>query len=158
MSNYTLKPITETSWILQNEGNRVALIIKTEDELQIVGNKFSKKKFANHTELETFLGSKIEIEKHDDEEIAELGNVKGFPVKHINCVAIEEQDLPIYKRSNTSSILYCAGYYGVKFPNGWVTSYCPKLTTLTENEYIGPFQTKLEMQNSITQKKRQIDI
>ena len=157
MSSYSLKPITETSWILQNEGNRVALVTKNEKELIVIG-KLGKNRFSDIKDLETFLNSKIEIEKHDDEEVAELGNVNGFPVKHVSAVAVEKQNLPVYKKTATSNIFYSAGYYGIKFPNGWVSSYCPKLSTLTENEFIGPFQTKLEMQNSIIQKKRQIEI
>lgn len=157
MSHYSLKPITETSWILQNSGTRVALVTQNEAELIVIG-KLPRNSFKDVKDLEKFLGSSIEIEKHEDEEIAELGSIKGFPVKHVGAIAVDEQELPVYKRTATSNTFYSAGYYGVKFPNGWVTSYCPKLTTLTENEYIGPFQSKLEMQNSITQKKRQIDL
>jgi hypothetical protein len=157
MSQYSLKPITETSWILQNDGNRVALVTQNDAGIVAIG-KLAKSRFKDIKDLEKFVGSKIEIEKHEDEEVAELGNIKGFPVKHVGAIAVEEQELPVYKRTATSNTHYSAGYYGVKFPNGWVTSYCPKLTTLTENEYIGPFQSKLEMQNSITQKKRQIDL
>ena len=156
---YTLKPITETNWILQQDGVKIALITKNSDKnkLHALG-KLDRVLFDDFKDLEKHLGSKLEVEKHDDEEVAELGNINNYPVKHAGAIPVPDQELPVYKRTVTSNTAYSAGYYGVRFPNGWVTSYCPKLTTLTENEYIGPFKTKLEMQNSITQKKRQIDI
>lgn len=155
MSSYSLKPITETSWILQQDGNRLALITKNSDKLRALG-KLDQTVFDNFEALEKFLGGKLEVEKHEDEEVAELGKISNFPAKHAGAQAVEGQELPVYRRSATSNTFYAAGYYGVRFPNGWVQSYCPKLTTLKENEFIGPFTTKLEMQNAISQKKKEI--
>lgn len=156
---YTLKPITETSWILQQGGNRIALITKNSDKNRVHAlGKLEKTVFEDFKDLEKFLGSKLEIEKHEDEEVEELGNISGFPVKHTGALPVENQELPVYRRTATSNTFYAAGYYGVKFPNGWVQSYCPKLTTLTENEFIGPYTSKLEMQNAISQKKRTSDL
>lgn len=156
MYDYSLKPMTETSWILQKNGSRLALLTSKEGSLIAIG-KLGKTKFADIKDLEEFLGSKVEIEQPvEDASGDELGDINGYPVKHPNMVAAEtELDLPVYKRGKTE---HAAGYYGVKFAHGWVTSYCPKLTTLTDNEYIGPFRTKLEMLNSISQKKRAIEL
>lgn len=156
MTEYSLKPMTETSWILQKDGSRLALVTSKDGELIAIG-KLGKNKFDSIKDLEKFLGSKVEIENPiEDASGDELGDIDGYPVKHPNMVAADtELDLPVYKRGKTE---HAAGYYGVKFAHGWVTSYCPKLTTLTSNEYIGPFRTKLEMQNSISQVKRVIEL
>lgn len=157
MSSYSLKPITETSWILQQDGNRIALITKNNNKLHALG-KLDQVLFDDFKALENYLGSKLEVEKHEDEEVSELGIISGFPAKHAGAQAIEGSELPVYRRSSTSNTFYAAGYYGVRFPNGWVQSYCPKLATLKENEFIGPFTTKLEMQNAISQKKRTFNL
>lgn len=157
MNSYILKPLTESSWILQQNGNRLALITKNSNKLHALG-KLDQTVFDDFKTLEKFLGSKLEVEKHEDEEVAELGNISGYPAKHTGAQAVEGQELPVYRRSATSNTVYAAGYYGIQFPNGWVQSYCPKLTTLKENEFIGPFTSKLEMQNAISQKKRTSDI
>lgn len=155
MVDYTLKPMTETSWILQRDGMRLALIMAKDGQLISMG-KLEKSKFKDLAELGKFLGGKVVIEEpEEDSSGEELGNIGGYPIKHNNAVPVDGSELPTYKRGKTE---HSAGYYGIKFNHGWVTSYCPKLTTLTENEYIGPFRTKLEMLNSIAQKKRAIDI
>ena len=136
---------------------RISLLTAKNGELQSIG-KLDKKTFKDFAELELFIGSKIEVEQTEEESIDEIGNIDGYPVKHLGAVEVKHESLPAYRRSTTSNTLYSAGYYGVKFPNGWVTSYCPKMSTLNENEFLGPFKTKLEMQNSISQKKKAIDI
>jgi hypothetical protein len=147
--------MTETSWILQRDGMRLALLTAKDGELISMG-KLGKSKFADIGDLEKFLGSKVEIEQPDEELTEELAVINGYPAKHSGAAAAEtELDLPVYLRGKTE---HAAGYYGVKFSHGWVTSYCPKLTTLTGNEHCGPFRTKLEMLNAISQKKRAIEI
>lgn len=158
MNSYSLKPITETNWILQENGIRIALVTKTKNNRISAIGKINQGSFKDFDDLEKFLGSELEFEKHEDEEVAELGTIRGFPVKHVGVIEVPDQELPVYKRTATSNTLYSAGYYGVNFPNGWVTSYCPKLTTLTENNHVGPFTTKLEMQNAISQIKRTYDL
>ena len=37
----------------------------------------------------------------------------------------------------------------IKFDNGWVPAYCPKLITLGRNEFMGPFKTKLEANEAL---------
>lgn len=155
MAEYTLKPMTDTSWILQRDGVRLALILAKDGEYHSMG-KLERNKFKDLADLGKFLGGKVEIEQVEEDATGEeLGNINGYPVKHMNAVPTEGEELPVYKRGKTP---HSAGYYGIKFAHGWVTSYCPKLTTLTENEFIGPFRTKLEMLNSIAQRKRAIDI
>lgn len=158
MASYTLKPITETSWILLADGLQFALLTSKNNEITVFGGKLERNKFSSIDDLGKFLGSKITTEKTEDDNVEEVGDVNGYPVKHAATIAVEHDLGPVYKRSNSSNTLYIAGYYGVKFPNGWVQSYCPKLSTIQENEFIGPFTTKLEMLNAISQKKKAIDL
>jgi hypothetical protein len=153
---YELKEMTATSWILQNNGVRVAVITETENGLNAIG-KLDRKIFGDLNDLAKFLGSNIEIVKPTEDDHGDVfGDICGYPVKHQPVAPSEDHEtLPVYKRGKVS---HSAGYYGIRFKNGWVTSFCPKLSTLEENEYVGPFRTRLEMLNSISQKKREIEI
>lgn len=156
MERYLLKPMTESSWILHKDGVRLALVTERNGQLAAMG-KLGKSQFKDVDDLAQYLNARIEVEQpaaEIDEEI--LGDIQGYPIKHQAVIPIEHaSDLPLYRRGKTE---HAAGFYGVKFKNGWVHSFCPKSSTLTENDYIGPFRTKLEMQNAISQKKREITI
>lgn len=155
MSDHTLRPITNHSWILQRDGNRLALITERDGALHAIG-KIGKQTFKDLDDLGRHLGTKITVESPPEDEGEEIGNIDGYPVKHSAVLSCEHASgLPVYKRGKVE---HAAGYYGVKFTHGWVASYCPKLSTLMDNERIGPFRTKLEMQNAISQKKRAIDV
>ncbi len=153
---YELKEITQTSWILQNNGVRLAVITSDGNGLNAIG-RLDRKSFNDIDDLSKFLGSKVEITKpvEDDDQGDVLGDIDGYPVKHINIETIEDPQLPLYRKGR---VQHSAGYYGVKFKNGWVSSYCPRHSTITDNTYIGPFRTRLEMLNAISQKKREVDL
>lgn len=153
--SYTIKQLTETGWILQKNSDRIAVLSELPNgKIQVLG-KLEKKLFDKISDIEKYIGEEIKIEEII-EQSQELDNIDGYPIKHTAIVHIESSNgLPVYKKGN---VTFAAGYYGVKFDNGWSASYCPKLSTIDGNEYIGPFRTKLEMQNSISQKKRASNI
>lgn len=154
MTKYHLKPLTETTWILTADGSRLGLVSQTKDCIAIVGN-IEPKKYADMSALQKRFNNSIIIENFAEAEIDEpASNINGFPVKHSYVFNVLEDPVPNYTRTESSTARYAAGYYGLKFPNGWTQSFCPKLTTLTEYEYVGPFTTKLEMQHQITAKNR----
>jgi hypothetical protein len=152
---YELKEITQTSWILQNNGVRLAVITSDENGLSAIG-RLDRKSFKDIDDLSKFLGSKVDMSKiAEDDQGDVLGDINGYPIKHTNIETVEDAELPLYKKGK---VQHSAGYYGIKFKNGWVSSYCPKHATLTDNSYIGPFRTRLEMLNAISQKKREVDL
>jgi hypothetical protein len=77
--------------------------------------------------------------------------VEGFPTNcaPFNSVWDVKKKLPLFTKAEKSKSLHAAGYYIVKFEHGWVHSFCPKLATLTNNEWQGPFKTKLEMRERL---------
>lgn len=83
--------------------------------------------------------------------IAETHSVYGFPCdyKAHNILWDVKHKLPIFTKGNKSKSFFCAGYYIVKFNNGWVKSYCPKLITLNRYPYAGPYDTLEEMQERL---------
>jgi hypothetical protein len=77
----------------------------------------------------------------------QVNEVYGFPTAHLphNALWHVSKRLPIYTKTAKSNSYHCAGYYVIRFENGWVKSYCPKLITIQRYEFKGPFKTKLEM-------------
>jgi hypothetical protein len=65
------------------------------------------------------------------------------------------EQFPSYAKTENSTNRFAAGYYGILFANGWVASYCPKVSTIKDNEWIGPFHTRLEMLSAISFKKKE---
>ena len=54
-------------------------------------------------------------------------------------------DIPLYLKTESSDVLYAAGWYAINFEKGWKHGYCPKATTLFQYGYEGPFNTKDEL-------------
>ena len=158
MAKFSLKPITDERWILSSAGNRIALLYKKDDGITAIGS-ITQKKFKDLDDLAKVLGGKMAIEESTSAETIseETGQVFGYPIKHDQVFDAQEDPIPNYKRRSNSDIRFAAGYYGVLFPNGWVSSFCPKLTTLAQYSYIGPFATKLEMNHEISCQKKVID-
>ena len=89
--------------------------------------------------------------KKKKEKSAELHEVHGFPTSQRawNVLWDVKHQFPVYTKTSKSKSYYCAGYYVIKFNNGWVKSYCPKFITLNRYEFKGPFKTKAEMQEQL---------
>ena len=51
-----------------------------------------------------------------------------------------------YTKTENSKTLYAAGYYGLHFNGVWRNTYCVKLETLDNYEFVGPFKTKTELE------------
>lgn len=152
MSKYTIKHITDTSWILTVDGEKLAVISQVPTGISVFGN-IPKKKYNTLQEFIEHLGGDVSIEQATQPDLEkEAATVNGYPIKHDMFFDVSTDPVPNYTRTKNSSIRYAAGYYSLKFSNGWSPSFCPKLSTLSEYQYIGPYTTKLEMQNSISQK------
>ena len=158
MIRYTLKPLTETSWILAADGERIGLVSQVGERIKVLG----KAAQGDHDSIDALrkkLGGKLLVEQPSEPPPEkEAGEVNGYPVKHPTWHNIVTEPVPSYTRTANSDTRYAAGYYALRFTNGWTQSFCPKLTTLSEYEYIGPFTTKLEMQHQISSKNKAINV
>lgn len=152
MIDFKLKPVTETSWILHSGGIRLAMMVANGVGFKAIG-QLDKKEFDSLEDLADHLGGSVSFEEVEQDNEPEAGDINGYPIKHGSSFDIKEERYPSYSKAEGSSMRFAAGYYGVLFAHGWVNSYCPKTTTLEENQWIGPFRTRLEMRNAITQQK-----
>lgn len=151
MTTYKMKTLTDKSWLLYANEERIGLVSNSNNKLIVVGS-LDKKIFNNIEELKSTLGSLIIEEADTTESETSTGDIEGYPIKHDPVFNIESEPVPSYTKTDSSSVRYAAGYYALQFPNGWTSAFCPKMTTLAEYQFLGPYKTKLEMQNSISQK------
>jgi hypothetical protein len=82
---------------------------------------------------------------------AQEQEVYGYPVSNRawNSMWDVKHQFPVYTKTSKSKSYYCAGYYIIKFNNGWVKSYCPKFITLNRYEFQGPYTNKADMQEQL---------
>ena len=141
----TKQLLPDRFWIIEHNGLRIGTIQRHDQNQFIVTGTDSS--IANLTleEVEDTFNlfdtqSLIETKDGVDKE------VHGYPTKHTpyNAVFDVKHQLPLYSKSPNSDNMYAAGYYCVKFPKGWVKGFCPKLSTIAENVYQGPFKTVIE--------------
>lgn len=105
--------------------------------------------YSDWQEAKRILDLKLPSAKEEEPEVPH--EVHGYPTscRPHNPVWDMKKKLPLFTKTEKSRSLYAAGYYIIKFDHGWVQSHCPKLTTLNNNEFQGPFVTKLEMRERL---------
>lgn len=148
------KEITPSSWILYDKNDaKLGLLIGNENQFSL----FLKDKIIHYTseELQKTFG-KIKWEERIIVESKTITIAK-LPVDSDEIFDVIEDDVPSYKKSKTGKARYVPGYWGIKFSSGYVTSFCPKLVTIEQNECIGPFKTKFEMDGEIVLANRRIN-
>lgn len=132
-------------WVVEQDGVKYGTILANEQGVTLVhGNQ--REKFANLKLLKDKYN--IVVDRSKPEKTAkESHEVYGYPCEHRshNVLWEVQKRLPIFTKSRKSKSFFCAGYYLVKFNNGWVKSFCPKLITLNRYSFQGPFKTQEEM-------------
>jgi len=138
-------------WVVEDDGRKVATILANPRGVVWVDDKDKHR--------EQFASLKLLSDKYNvivdktppKKVISEAHSVYGFPCdyKANNILWDVPKKLPVFTKGNKSKSFFCAGYYIVKFNNGWVKSYCPKLITLNRYPYAGPYETVEEMQEHL---------
>ena len=141
----TKQLLRDRFWIIEHNGSRIGTIQRHDQNQFIVTGTDSSVTNCTLEEIENkFDLFDAHTESQPPQEIAQ--EVHGYPTKHIpyNAVFDVKHQLPLYSKSPNSDNMYAAGYYCVKFPKGWVKGFCPKLSTIADNEFQGPFKTVME--------------
>ena len=136
-------------WIVELDGHQVGTIM-TNPRGVVYSHDQTREQFASLKLLSDKYN--IVVDKAPPKRIiTEANSVHGFPCEHKpnNVLWDVKHRLPIYTKGTKSKSFFCAGYYIVKFNNGWVKSYCPKLITLNRYPYAGPYDTAEEMQERL---------
>lgn len=153
MSELIARPILKNKyWIVEDNGSKVGTIQAVEDGGFVYVHNETRERFTTIKLLSkarnvVFDNSTVKKEKTH----AESHEVYGYPVsnKPWNILWDVKHQFPVYTKTSKSKSYYCAGYYIIKFNNGWVKSYCPKFITLNRYEFQGPFKSKTDMQEAL---------
>ena len=144
------KPIVKNKcWIVEDNGHQVGTIM-TNPQGVVYQHDHKKEQFASLKVLSDRYN--IIVDKTLPKKSAsEAHSVYGYPCEHraTNVLWDVPKRLPVFTKGTKSKSFFCAGYYIVKFNNGWVKSYCPKLITLNRYPYAGPYYTLEEMQEHL---------
>lgn len=139
-------------WILEEEGTKIGTL-SFDNEKYIFSNKTETCFFEDEKELTqkfgrtfTWKDSETLVEKIESHEI----NGYSTGVKPYRCVYDIKKKMSLFSKSEKSSSLYCAGYFILKFPKGWTKAFCPKLSTIEQYGYRGPYKTVLEMKQALS--------
>lgn len=127
--------LTDNSWIMKG-GHKTGILEKKDGYIfySLIGEQHH---FDDYSEVEKYFGKIIlDGEKNTSD------NINGYPIKHLDSTIVDKDKL-IYKKAG-SKIEFLAGYYGFKQKSGWVVNFCPKVSTASSYETIGPFRSKLE--------------
>lgn len=151
------KPVIDGKfWIVEHNGERIATLRKMANgNLKLSGANNTCETFQSVAEIEQIFGNsffkKPTVSVKHTQEYA----IDGYPcsAEPVNGQQDLQINVPTFYKSATSHVKFCAGYYAVKFPNGWVPSFCPKFATLEVNEFKGPFRTEIEMKLALSNAK-----
>ena len=152
---YTTEIIKDKFWILEDAGVKLGTIRKKDDSdfeviirnegVEILSTDALTTKYGSSI-LEPKLVKRIESVEYGKS----IDEVLGYPCKHkgFNTVLkdIKGKQVPVYTKTETSKTLYAAGYYGLHFNGVWRNTYCVKLETLENYEFVGPFKSTSEVE------------
>lgn len=138
-------------WIVEDAGEKIATIQMVEDGTVVYVSSTERRKYTNIKLLSKDYNIVFDKEQKKSKEQKAEYDAHGYPVssKPWNVLYDVKHQFPIYTKTNKSKSYFCAGYYIIKFNNGWVKSFCPKFITLNRYDYQGPYKTKLEMQEQL---------
>jgi hypothetical protein len=147
--------IKDKFWIVEQNGNKVGTISSDEGRY-VLSSKEGVRVFDSKTQLERKLGKTVFEGTEQKPEVSAEKTACGYPTSAVpyNVIYDVKRKIPLFTKSTSSTSMYCAGYFVLHFNKGWVKSFCPKLNTIEEYEFRGPFKTQLEMKQEMSRVKK----
>lgn len=141
--------IKNKCWIVEEDGKKFGTILSNASGVTLVHGA-RRERFSSLKLLKDRYNIIVD-KKSPTKTVTESHLVYGYPCEYNahNILWDVKNKLPIFTKGRKSKSFFSAGYYIVKFNNGWVKSYCPKLITLNRYEFKGPFYSKEQMQQQL---------
>jgi hypothetical protein len=144
--------IKDKFWILEENAKRVGMMNFKDDNYTI---NLKRKDFVAH-DANDLKNLGIEFVIRD---LTQGGNIEvmGYPTDQEEVFNVKEIDgYPTFTKKSASKSVHVAGWYGLKFKNGWVCSLCPRFTTIKTNVFVGPYKTKMDLKVVLNQQKEAV--
>jgi len=152
MNELIARPVVKNKyWIVESDGTKIGTIQAVEKGGFVYVHEQSRVQYASIKLLSKAHNVVFDSAVKKEKLIPESHEVYGYPVsnKPWNPLWDVKHQFPIYTKTSKSKSYYCAGYYIIKFNNGWVKSFCPKFITLNRYDFQGPFRNKTELQDAL---------
>lgn len=141
--------IKDKFWILEENAKRVGMM-NFKDDNYVINLKRKEYTVHSQTDLKN-LG--IEFVKRDYNHGGHL-EVMGYPTDQEEVFNVQEiEGYPTFTKKAASRSTHVAGWYGLRFKNGWVCSLCPRLTTIQNNIHVGPYKSKMDLKVVLGQQR-----
>jgi len=142
MSKYTAKPVIENNfWIVEERGNKVGTLRYVNEQYVFYDNRTKENNIVSIDDFNIDSTNKGLVSN---------ATVYSYPTNTDTVYDIDLlNNVPVFKKTANSAVHFAAGYWGILFPMGWRPSFCPKLETLKNYKYIGPFKNEDDMYLSI---------
>jgi hypothetical protein len=129
-------------WILEDGGVMVGTLSLTDENYQLFIPGQMEESFSCDKDVieNDFKIEFIDKQKSNEECIA----VGDFPTNCTEPEVVEHESLPCFLKRKGTKTIYAAGYYIIQFPNLLGKAFCPKLSTLENYTYHGPFLEEME--------------
>lgn len=146
------KQITDRTYLLNENGIPCGIVNIFDDKIVFMNNE-DRLELPGWDALEEYFG-KISEQKTI---VKQQLYVKDFPIKsnHEIAAVIDDPDLPLYTNIE-NGVVFIAGFWAIKTVNNrmWQRVQSPKLTTVENNEALGPYKTRMEVEHVISQKNK----
>ena len=152
MTELIAKPVLKNKyWIVEEQGEKIATIQAIEEGGFVYVEGVTRQVYPSIKLLTKDHNIVFDADAKKTKQSASTFDAYGFPTsqKPWNVLWDVKHQFPVYTKTSKSKSYYCAGYYIIKFNNGWVKSYCPKFITLNRYEFQGPYTTKEQMQEQL---------
>ena len=149
---YKAKPVLENKfWIVESNGSKLGTL-KAVNDKYILYNSYNNSETI-YENLDQFTIESKKSKTFINE------TVYGYPANTEQAHDISLLDnVPIYKKTASSSVYFAAGYYCLLFPMGWRPSFCPRADTLQKYTYAGPFKNESDMNLAMKRKGQENEI
>lgn len=146
MVTLKLIEIQKNNWMISRKNAIVGFVFST-DKLNILSDDYAGV-YDDFDDFAVKHKAKISFEQIETKDRVQQ-ELNGFPIKHATLFNVEEEPVLSYTKLEHSQDRYAAGYYGIKFKETFQPSFCPRMSTITSYEYVGPFKTTLELQHAM---------
>lgn len=147
-----LQQISDEAWLVRQGEKKLGILNKdVRDRFTYITGK-TMQLFDDDAEVRTHFGNIKLFEESIErkESVPESFFIKGHEIDVPNPIPIEVNDerynenIPLYLKTETSDVLYAAGWYCINFEKGWKHGHGPKYSTLEQYGFEGPFNSKEE--------------
>lgn len=148
-----IKKLSDVSFVLSctKTSRTIALVSMKDNKFHVFGQKDS---FDTLDELASNFNAELVFDETENENTT-APIIDGIQIKHDEAFDIQEKSIKevnvfTYSSKKGSSVRFCAGYFGIQGKSLYSQSFCPKDTTLLENNFIGPYKSKFDLLFHIT--------